>query len=505
MKALSWITAKHISITYIGFAIGGINTIFLFTNILSGEQYGSLAYLYALSNILFPIIAVGTPTAIIRFFPRYENLKKTTELLVWLLIIPLIITLGLSILIYWKYSLIQRIYNQKSLQQQYIWMAWIFAVCMTFFDIGYAIAKSQLKTIFGNFLKEISVRLYTSITLILLYYNLISFKDFMILISIAYLLRTIVMLFYAIKQYPIGIEDIKIEKLKKISLKIPREILAFLIPIAIRGIIFTVLIDIDKTMIERYLTVPWVARYQICAYIAVLIEVPSRALLQVLFPVTSRLMYKNNKISKQKLQKLFDKSSYILSFLSGWIFLLIVANAQDFFNLPWIPNSYEAQIGVIIAIGTAKLCESFLGNSNAILFTSKYYNLFIIIGIVGMLIAVGLNIWWIPRFGILGAAWATCATSILLSATKLYIIQKKIGFQTVDPSKIRLFSIIMGYCSLALQFQLEFGAITNIIIKTLLISISYIPLGIYFNWNLFKNTYEHYRHLRAFRIFDKYF
>ena len=52
----------------------------------------------------------------------------------------------------------------------------------------------------------------------------------------------------------------------------------------------TILIDLDKAMIERYLLIENVAKYSICAYVASVIIIPSRAMHQITYPLTAKLL-----------------------------------------------------------------------------------------------------------------------------------------------------------------------------------------------------------------------
>lgn len=50
---------KNTFFIYLGFAFGGINTLFLYTRFLDDEYYGLVTFLLSTSNLLMPLIALG--------------------------------------------------------------------------------------------------------------------------------------------------------------------------------------------------------------------------------------------------------------------------------------------------------------------------------------------------------------------------------------------------------------------------------------------------------------
>ena len=50
---------KNMVTTYLGFGIGAINTLFLFTYFLDREHYGLVSYLLSASNLIWPFMVFG--------------------------------------------------------------------------------------------------------------------------------------------------------------------------------------------------------------------------------------------------------------------------------------------------------------------------------------------------------------------------------------------------------------------------------------------------------------
>ena len=62
---------KNTLFIYLGFAFGGINTLFLYTRFLEDEYYGLVTFLLSTSNLLMPLIALGIHHTIVKFFSSY--------------------------------------------------------------------------------------------------------------------------------------------------------------------------------------------------------------------------------------------------------------------------------------------------------------------------------------------------------------------------------------------------------------------------------------------------
>src|SRR5690349_1910379 len=62
--------------TYMGVAIGTFNFIYLFPRFLLPEQLGLTRVMIAVAVIFSQISLVGTPAALIRFFPYFNNQQQ---------------------------------------------------------------------------------------------------------------------------------------------------------------------------------------------------------------------------------------------------------------------------------------------------------------------------------------------------------------------------------------------------------------------------------------------
>ena len=137
------------------------------------------------------------------------------------------------------------------------------------------------------------------------------------------------------------------------------------------------LLDIDKNMIGQYIKIENIAYYSVAIFIATVISVPSRAMHQITYPITAKLMSENK---HEELNELYKKSSITLQVIGGLILVGILVNINELYSV--LPVGYSEGIAVVFFIGISKYFDLVLGNNNAIIFNSKYYRAVLFLGLL---------------------------------------------------------------------------------------------------------------------------
>ncbi|MEC8883264.1 MAG: polysaccharide biosynthesis C-terminal domain-containing protein, partial [Bacteroidota bacterium] len=105
--------------------------------------------------------------------------------------------------------------------------------------------------------------------------------------------------------------------------------------------------------------------------------------------------------------------------------------------------AYSKGLYVVLLIALAKLIDNVMGNNNAILYNSDYYRLVLVLGIVLVVIAVVLNLIFIPILGISGAAIATFVASVVYALSKIYVVQKKFKMHPFTTESLYLTMVLI--------------------------------------------------------------
>jgi O-antigen/teichoic acid export membrane protein len=458
-------SAKNIVVTYLGFGIGAVNALFLYTSFLGKTNYGIVAFLLSAGNIMMPLMAFGVHSTLIRFYSKYESPLERERFMSLMLVMPLLLIIPISFIAIFGYDLILSLLPQKNeLAEPYLWLIPIIGLFMGYFEIFYAWVKVHMKSVFGNFISEVLVRIIVTLLLFLVYWNKMSVAQFIYALTAAYGLQMVAMMSYAFYL-----------KKPKLHFNIPnntREIFNYSFFIILSGSVAVFLLDLDKIMIPYYLDVEKVAVYSVGIFIATVIAVPSRAMLQIIYPITAKLMSENK---MAELNDLYKKSAINLQVFGGLILVGIFLNINQMYLI--IPNDYSGGLMAVFLIGIAKFYDVILGNNNAILLNTKYYRMVLLFGVLLVVLMIGLNMLLIPIYGITGSALATLISVVIYNTIKLLFIVKKMNLYPFGPTTLKSFGIIVVILALFYFWEFPFDPRLNIVVKSILITISYVFLN----------------------------
>ncbi len=452
--------------TYLGFGIGAINTLFIYTRFLSKDYNGLISFLLSTSNLIWPLMAFGMHNTLVKFYSSYSNKNEQDKFVSMLFLFPILVSIILGTIGYLGYEFILSYFDSGKVSDQklissYGGLIYVIAFSMTYFEIFFSWTKVQLKSVFGNFMKEVFQRIGASILLVFVYLKWIDIPSFIYGLVGLYCIRVIILGIYALNlqsfQFKFEFPTNYLTVFKYSSL------------ILIAGSVAVILIDLDKIMIKKYLPIGEVMVYSLGVYIASVIAVPSRAMHQITYPLTAKLLNEKNKID---LYKLYKSSSLNLLIISGFVFILILCNVKELYHL--IPDEYSLYIGVILLIAIAKLYDNALGNTNAILYNSDYYRTVLIMGVFLALLAYILNLIFIPIYGINGAAIATFIAIFFYNTLKILFVKLKFKIQPFTSKTLIVTLVIFLFILLFYfwDFDLEYS-ILNIALKSILIGFLY--------------------------------
>ena len=155
-------------ILFLGFAIGGINVLFLYTNFLHEDYYGLVTFLLSSANIILPLLVFGMQHTIIKFYSAYKTQREKDEFLTASLFVPLLIIIPLALIGAYAYeSIAHWLSRENAIIKPYTYLIFLVAIFMGYFEVFYSWSKVQLQSVFGNFIKEIFARVAAMILLFL--------------------------------------------------------------------------------------------------------------------------------------------------------------------------------------------------------------------------------------------------------------------------------------------------------------------------------------------------
>ena len=446
----------------IAFIIGAVNTLYLYPTFLGSKLQGLVIALLAISNLIQPFLSFGTQHAVIRFYSRYKSKKEKDAVLTLSLIIPFIVTIIVIPIFYLYYEQIKNIlFQSENTLSKYAYVILFIAVSTSFFEIFYSWVRVKLKSVFGNFLKELYPRLLITSLLILYTLDFLNFESFILFLISGYYLRLLIVMIYSF-----------IINKPKISFSFKndfKEIFRYSFLILLSGAASSIILDIDKSMLSSILTVENVAYYSVAIFIAAVIEIPGRAMFQILSPIVAEVINKNN---KKKLKYLLKKSSTNLVLVSSMFFLIINLNINDFYEM-LNQEGYSMGIPIVIIVSFAKLYSMSIGCINNIITNSKYYYFIFWFSIISSVLAVVLNLYLIQDYGIIGAAYATFLVILIMNSLKLYLVKSKFKIHPYSYDTLKIVILTTSIYVIFYNLKLTFEPVISIAVKSILIVILY--------------------------------
>ncbi|MFD1294651.1 lipopolysaccharide biosynthesis protein [Lutibacter holmesii] len=449
-------------ILFLGFAIGGVNVLFLFTHFLQEDYFGLITFLLSTAIIILPLLVFGMQHTIIKFYSSYKSRQDQDSFLISTLVLPLLVIIPVGFIGSILYESISSWLSvENPMIKSYTYLIFIVAVFMGYFEVFYSWTKVQFKSVFGSFVKEIFARICTTFLLFAVYFGWLTNEQFIYAVVIVYGVRMLIMKLYAFYVYK-----------PKLIFKIPenlKEILSFSSYIIVAGSASSILLEIDKFMIPQMEQIAQVAYYSVGVYIASVIAIPTRAMQQITSPITAKDM-NENRIGE--VGDLYKKTSLNLLIIGGLLFLLINCNIREVYSLIGKPE-FSNGIWIVFIISLAKLVELGLGTGNAILVNSKYYKIYFYFSIAMALSVIFLNKWFIHLIGINGAALATLVVVALYSLVKVAYINAKMNIMPFNKQTIKIIIIISAVFLIFNFWSFNFHPFLNIVANSCLIIVVY--------------------------------
>ena len=451
------------------FALGGINTIVFYPRVMGPEFHGLIGALLANSNIIQPLFAYGIQFTIIKYYSACTSKREQDNLLVFSILLPLVVILPIVGLVYQYDSISAFVFSEDSPAGDFLFLIFSIATATAYFEIFYSWLRIQKKTVFGNFLKEVYQRVMITVLLTFYFLGWLDFDGFIVALIVGYFLRLLLIVTYALWVYRPEVHFELPENLKVL--------LRYCSYIFLTGFSASIILDLDKSMIEQLLKPEYVSFYMVAIFIAAVIDAPSRAMVQIVSPMVAEALNTKNSV---RLEELLKRSSLNLLLVSGLLFVLITTNLDDIYRLIELLNAqqgYAAGLPIILLISFSKLFSASLGCLNNIITNSEYYRYLLIFSVAAASLAVILNIQFIQSYGFVGAAFATLIVVTLFNFLKIVLVYSKFKIHPFGIKSIWVLLLILILYGVFFNINLDFHPILSVTIKATLVGALYLGVS----------------------------
>ena len=456
----------------LAFLIGAVNMVYLYPTYPGKEFQGLIVALLANSNLIQPFISFGVQHTLIKYFSEAQSKEERDRLLWFVLLLPLVI-IALILPFYFKFNtaLLELIAGKGNGVSRFPFLILAIAISTAYFEVFFSWLRVHLKTVFGNFLKEVYPRVLVFLLLMAYILEWIDLDGFINFLIIGYYLRLLCVMCYSFFIY-----------IPSFNIHLPSNwtsLLRYSALIFLSGAAASFILDIDKSMIFAITKDENVAFYAVALYIAALIEAPGRAMFQITSPMVAQALNSND---LNRLEELLKKSSINLMVVSGLAFLIINLNLLDFYKLINQPG-YTSAFSVVIIISLGKFFSMSMGCLNNIISNSKYYPYVFWFSVSSAVLAVLLNYYLISAYGIMGAAFATLIVILFINSCKLILIYYAFNIHPYNRKSLSIIGSIFLIYGMVYSIPSIGSPILAILLRSLAILILFLVPFFFFKWS----------------------
>ena len=147
---------RNTLVLFVGFALGGINVLFLYTHFLEASYFGLITFLLSAANLIMPLMVFGTQHTVIKYFSSYDTSVERDDFLWSMLFFPMlvIVPLGLIGMLFYD-QLAGFLSRENAIIEKYTYLIFMVAVFMGYFEVFYAWSRVQMRSVFGGFISHV--------------------------------------------------------------------------------------------------------------------------------------------------------------------------------------------------------------------------------------------------------------------------------------------------------------------------------------------------------------
>ncbi|MGA0555716.1 lipopolysaccharide biosynthesis protein [Larkinella sp. VNQ87] len=403
--------------SYIGVGIGIVNQLYVSLEFLETDQL-AISRLLLENSLLFAAFAhLGAPFITDRFFGYFRDDKtQNNGFLGFLLAFPLI---GISLFTALYFGFEQPIKNYFAEKSAGLIPYYVLVVPFTIFWIYITVleayCRNNSRIAIPTFIREVYLKLSNVLIILMFGIGWYSFDWMLYLVIGAHGLAVLILLAYI---YQLGKFSLRFD-FRQLKDGLFRQMVYFGLFVVLGGVGTQVVYFIDRTMLSGGKGLVDAGIFIIATYIAGIIEIPRKTITQISTPLVSNSLRQNN---LAHVQELYHKSSLNQLLAGGLVFLLIWTNIDGIFSILPKGAIYSQGKLVVLLLASAKLFEMATGVNGEIINYSRYFRYATYLMLVMACLAIGANAYFIPRYGIDGAALATTLTTLIFALSKVVIV-----------------------------------------------------------------------------------
>lgn len=412
---------KGTFVNYIGVVLGIFVQFYIVAKFVDPEVLGLSKVIYEIAFLLSTLALMGSGSTGMRFFPYFKD-KDTGNhgFLYYYLLFPVLGVTLMTTLYLCLSGPIEGYFAAKSpLFNQYFYYVIPMMAVLCFWVWSENYANINMRIAVPKAVREVGMRVMMLAIYVSYGLGYIGVTGLIVGFIICYTLCMLASGGYALS---IGSRSLK-HDWRFITPDLRNKVLLYAGFLMLSTISGNIIQQMDLFMLSGVKGLYDAGIYTMVIYMAEVVNMPSRNITPISTPLAAEAM-KNGNTSVA--QKLYKQVSIHQMLASAVLLMLVWINLDNIFAI--IPNGEKFAAGkwAVLFLGLSKVVYGTLNFGNTLISFSKYYYWTLFIAIVLAAISIGTNLYFIPIYGMSGAALASLITVLVSYAYQQYLVQVKI-------------------------------------------------------------------------------
>lgn len=422
--------------TYLGIGLGFVNVTLLYPRILASDEFGLTRLLLSVVTISAQIAQLGAENTVVRFFPYFRSEGKAHNGLLGMVLVfgGMVSALAVLVLASLHGVLAEVFSDRNALFERFGLLVLPLVVSEIYFILLRSYSRSVRRAVQPTFLREFVLRVLQTVLVLVQFWWPMPLALFLWLYVGTFLLTTILLAgdLYRAGEWDLGWAQRKLPRRLRGSMAVYS---GYTLSGTVAGI---VLGNLDQLMVGALLSdgVRYVAYYAVGFYFGSVIATPGRALAQVAMPFLADAWKRRD---RALIQDLYTRSALVQTVAGGAFYTGLLACATPMFGL--LPAEYAQALPVALIIGAAYLLNGTIGLSASVISMSKAYRMDAWTSLIVLGSNVLLGLLLIPAVGMVGAAWATLVSLVVVNIYRTWFLRVRYGLW---PFSLRILVLLVS-------------------------------------------------------------
>ncbi len=458
-------------LTMVGMGLGFVNMALLFPRLLTPDEFGLTRLVVSISVVAAQIAHLGGENTVIRYFPYFRDKANGHRGIFGLILIVATVggILAMGVLAVFHHQFALWFNDSSGLYQRYGMLVLPLVMSEVWLLVLRGFSRSVHRSIAPVFAREFLLRVLQ--TALIAAYALLdmSFTLFLWLYVATFVFTTGVLLFdlWRAGEFKLGLNRMRVGK------RMRKSMVRYSAYTFASGIAAIAVGNIDQVMVGAMLHdgLSYVAFYAVAMFLAGVVTIPARALLQPTIPLLAEAWRKRD---QNKINMLYNRTSSIQLVVSAFIFLCLWVNADPLFS--FLKPEYAVGKPVMYVLGVAQVINMATGLGAGIISTSRSYWFDAVSGVVYLVLNIVLDYLFLLWWGIIGVAWSTFFSVVIVVGWRVIFLHRKFGFWPFDSKAIQAVAVVIVVAAIFMYLPHYGPPVLDITWRSLLLVLLYWPL-----------------------------